>query len=111
MTASNSSGFLSLRETKDHLGLGRHSPPEYSKGYRSSRVKVKVYKKKGYRSPNKVRIPAVTQAGNLTESKARVKAAYDKKTMSVEQVHNEMAFYRSFENTLHIKGMKIVRLN
>ena len=57
-----------------------------------------MYKKKGYRSPNKVRVPAVTQAGNLRESKARVRAAYDKKTVSDEQVHNEMAFYADFED-------------
>ena len=57
--------------------------------------------KKGYRSPNKVKVPAVTQAGELRESKARactrVKAAHDKKTVSAEQVHNEMAFYAGDE--------------
>ena len=57
-----------------------------------------MYEKKGYRSPNKVTVPAVTQAGKLRESQERVKAAYDRKTVSAEQVHNEMGFYGGFED-------------
>jgi hypothetical protein len=59
---------------------------------------AKKYVKKGYRSPNKVRVPALSKAGKLRESKARVRAAYDKTTMSAEQVHREMAFYADFED-------------
>ena len=55
--------------------------------------------KKGDGSPNKeVRVPAVTQSGKLRESKARVRAAYEHKTVSAEQVHDEMAFYADFED-------------
>jgi hypothetical protein len=59
---------------------------------------AKKYVKKGYRSPNKVRVPALSKAGKLRESRARVKAAYDQTTMSAEQVHREMAFYADFED-------------
>ena len=70
--------------------------------YRLSKAKngykPQVYVKKGYRSPNKVRVPALSKVGKLRESTARVKAAYDEKTASAEQVHNEMAFYADFED-------------